>query len=166
MRYLRAALARIAGVFTKDRADDELREELQAHIDMATAENVRRGMQPEEARRRAMLAAGGLTQAAEAVRAQRGLPWLEGVAADIKYALRALRHTPAFTTVVVITLALGIGANTTVFTLVNAVLFKGLPFEHSEQIMHLSNNQLSKGRDRIPVSYPDFEADLAALLRG
>ena len=155
MRYLRAALARIAGVFTKDRADDELREELQAHIDMATAENVRRGMQPEEARRLAMLAAGGLTQAAEAVRAQRGLPWLEGVAADIKYALRALRHTPAFTTVVVITLALGIGANTAIFSVVRGVLLKPLPHRDGDRLVYLRQSADGPGQGDLNFSVPE-----------
>ena len=72
---------------------------------METAENIRRGMAPGEARRRAMLASGGLTAGIEAVRDQRGLPWIESVVADIRYAFRALRHTRAFTSVVVITLA-------------------------------------------------------------
>src|SRR5438093_11420235 len=98
MRHLRATLARIAGLFNGHRADDDLRDELQAHLDMETAENIRRGMNPAAARRQAMLSAGGLTQAAEAVRAQRGIPWIESVAADVKYALRTLRHSPAFTT--------------------------------------------------------------------
>ena len=71
MRLLRVALARIAGVFTRYRADDELSEELQAHLDMEIAENIRRGLPPNEARRRALLASGGLMQAAEAVREQR-----------------------------------------------------------------------------------------------
>src|SRR5712692_1365408 len=75
---------------------------------------------------------------------------------DLRFGARMLTKDPKFTAVVVLALALGIGANTTVFTLVNAVLFKGLPFERSEQIMHLSNNNLSKGNNRIPVSYPDF----------
>src|SRR5688572_3010897 len=74
MRHIRAALARIAGVFTGHRADDDLRDELQAHLDMETAENIRRGMRPDEARRRAALAAGGVTQAVEAVHDQRSLP--------------------------------------------------------------------------------------------
>ena len=74
MRHLRAALARLVGVFTGHRADDALRDELQSHMDLHTAENIRRGMHPDEARRQAMLASGGLTAAAEAVRDQRGLP--------------------------------------------------------------------------------------------
>src|SRR5205823_6329023 len=87
----RPALARIVGILTKNRADDEVREELQAHLEMETAENVRRGMPPDEARRKALLASGGITQAAESVRDRRGLPWIESLAADIRYALRTLR---------------------------------------------------------------------------
>jgi hypothetical protein len=77
MRHLRAVLARIAGLFIGNRADNDMRDELQAHLDMETAENIRRGMPPEEARRQALLASGGLTRAAEAVRDRRGLPWIE-----------------------------------------------------------------------------------------
>ena len=84
MRHLRSALARILGVFNKDSADDDLRAEFESHLEMETAEYIRRGMSPDEARRTALMASGGLSQAAEAVREQRGLPWLESLGADFK----------------------------------------------------------------------------------
>ena len=155
MRHLRAALARIAGFFTGHRADDDLREELQSHVDMETAENIRRGMRPEEARRRALLAAGGLTQAAESVRAQRGIPWIEGVAGDMRYALRALRHSRAFTVLVVITLALGIGATTAIFSVVRAVLLKPLPHRDGDRLVYLRHSIEGPGGDNISFSVPE-----------
>src|SRR5687767_4190742 len=104
MRYLRLALARLRGLFAGTREDQDLREELKSHLEMETAELIRRGMDPETARRQARLASGGLTQAAEAVRDQRGLPWIENVLADLRYGFRSLRRNPGFTAVVVITL--------------------------------------------------------------
>ena len=137
MSRIRGALARIAGVFRRNDADDDLRSEMEAHIEMETAENVRRGMQPNEARRQAILASGGLTQAVEAVRDQRGLPWAEAIAADIRYALRSLRHAPVFATIVVLTLALGIGANTAIFSVVRGVLLKPLPHRDGDRLVYL-----------------------------
>ena len=91
MRYLRAALARFTGLFAGPAADADLGAELESHVEMETAENIRRGMPPDEARRQALLNSGGLTQAADAVRDQRGLPWIESIGADIRYAARAGR---------------------------------------------------------------------------
>src|SRR5205809_1060810 len=155
MRQIRGALARIAGVFTGHRSDDDLHEELQAHLEMEIAENIRRGMHPDAARRKALLASGGLTVAAESVRAQRGLPWVESVLADIKYAVRTLRHSPAFTTIVVITLALGIGANTAIFSVVRGVLLKPLPHRDGERLVYLRHSIDGPGGASIAFSVPE-----------
>ena len=156
MRLLRSTLARIAGLFTRDRANDDLRDELQAHLEMETAENIRRGMHPNEARRQALLSAGGLTQATEAVRDQRGLPWMESMAADIRYALRTLRHSRAFTIVVVITLALGIGANTAIFSVVRGVLLKPLPHRDGSRLVYLRQSADGPGQANLNFSVPEI----------
>ena len=155
MRHVRAVLVRIAGVFTAHRADDDLRDELQSHLDMETAENIRRGMHPEEARRQAHLTSGGLTQAVDAVRDQRGLPWIDSIAADIRYALRALRHSRAFSTVVVLTLALGIGANTAVFSVVRGVLLKPLPHRDGDRLVYLRHSADGPSRANLSFSVPE-----------
>src|SRR5690348_15095529 len=100
MSYLRILMARISGMF-RDRgaSDNELREELEAHLEMQIAENVRRGMSLGDARRAALVAAGGMSSAAESVSEQRGLPVLETIAADARFALRTLRRSPAYTLV-------------------------------------------------------------------
>jgi putative ABC transport system permease protein len=166
MRYLRAALARIRGFLHAERADDELRDELQSHLEMEIAENVRRGMSSEQARREALIASGGLVLAAEAVRDQRGLPWIGGLAADVKYAVRSLRRTPAFTAVVVITLALGIGANTAIFSVVRGVLLKPLPHRDGDRLLYLRHSADGVGGANVLFSVPevrDFRNGAPAL---
>jgi putative ABC transport system permease protein len=155
MRFMRGAVARLAGVFTKYTNDDDMRAELQAHVEMETTENIRRGMAPDEARRQAMLASGGLTQAAEAVRDQRGLPWLESIGADLRYAFRSLRRSPAFSLIVIITLALGIGANTAIFSVVRGVLLKPLPHRDGQRLVYLRHSMDGPGGANLSFSVPE-----------
>jgi predicted permease len=162
MKHIRSAFARIAGLFTGRRVDDDLRDELEAHLEMETAENIRRGMHPDEARRQALIASGGMTFAAEAVRDQRGLPWIDDIASDIRYALRTLRRAPGFTSVVVITLALGIGANTAMFTLLRGTVLRPLPNKDAERLVYLHQAAPGAKDANTLFSVPEVEDYRAA----
>ena len=155
MSRLRAAIARLTGVFSRPASDDDLQAELESHVSMATEEYVRRGLTPDEARRRALLESGGIDQAAEAVRDQRGVPWLESLAADVRHAVRALRHSPAFAAVVVLTLALGIGANTAIFSVVRAVLLEPLPHRDGDRLVYLRHSMDGPAGENIAFSVPE-----------
>jgi putative ABC transport system permease protein len=156
MHRIRALLARLAAALRRAPDQDaELREELEAHLEMEIAEYVRRGMTPRDARRRALLASGGLTQAAEAVHEQRGLPWIEELSADVRYAFRTLRRAPGFTAVVVLTLALGVGANTAIFSVVRGVLLKALPHRDGDRLVYLRHAMDGLGGASIAFSVPE-----------
>jgi predicted permease len=127
MDWLSVLLSRCMALFGKRKLDADLDEELQAHIDFAVEENVRGGMPEDQARRRALLKFGGVTQIKETYRIRRGLPFVEALAQDIRYGTRQIFRSPAFAVVAILTLALGIGANTAIFTLTHALLLSSLP---------------------------------------
>lgn len=153
---LRSFLSRARTVFSTRAADDDFAQELDSHLALLTDENIRRGMSPEEARRAARLRLGGSAQLQQTNRQLRGLPFLESLLQDIRYALRMLRKSPGFTTVTILTLAFGIGANTAIFSLVDAVLLRTLPVQHPEELRILGRSY--DGEPNVTMTNPLWEA--------
>src|SRR6266853_3063977 len=134
----------------RPRMESEMDRELRFHQQAYAEDLIRRGMAPTEAARAARREFGGVEQAKELYRDQRGLPFLETLMQDVRYALRMLRKNPGFTVVAVVTLALGIGASTSVFSLINAVLIRSLPYKEPERLVYLWS---PNPRFQLPVEY-------------
>ena len=134
IRQLRGWVVRLCGLFQRVRREREFAEELESHLALHIEDNLRAGMSPEEARRQALIKLGGVTLTQELHREQRGVPMLETLWQDLRFGLRMLRKNPGFSLIAVLTLALGVGANTAIFTLINAALLKTLPVKDPKQI--------------------------------
>ena len=151
-------------LFHKDRVDHEFTEEIQSYVDMLTEEKIRQGFTPREARRNALVEVGGVEQVQEKVREIRMGQFIETAWRDVRFGVRALVHSPIFSVVTVLSLALGIGANTAIFSVVNGLLLRPLPYPEPEQIVHVWHTppqQSFPGLDRFsvsPANYVDWKA--------
>lgn len=160
MRTLNKLRLRLRSLFFRRNVEDELEAELRFHLDQLVEENVAAGAAPDEARKLALLKIGGITQFQEECRDMRRVNYIDDLLRDLRHAARSLHRNPGFATLAVLIMALGIGANTAVFTVVNAVLLKPLSYRDPDRIVTLSN--FSTNREAATalakqVSIPDFQ---------
>src|SRR5580693_3272504 len=152
MKSLRRFFTRLINTAARRAPDERLREEIEEHIALETAEYLRAGLSPVEARRQAMLKFGGVEAIRQDYRAERGLLLIENLVRDVRFALRMLRKSPGFTAVAVVTLAVAIGANAVVFGVLNALILRPLNVPQAESLWGIE-----RGSDRaVNQSYPDY----------
>jgi predicted permease len=149
MDFLRTLGARFRALFRRRQLDADFDDELRAHIDLAIADNLRKGLPDDDARTQALRAFGGLTQTREAYRIQRGIPFLAQCARDFRYAFRQLRKAPVFALTAIFTLALAIGTNTAIFSVMHAVLLRMLPARDPDRLFYITHEHTP---DNVPVS--------------
>ena len=153
----RQSLQRFQSFFRRSQLDQDLHAETAAHLEMAVEENLRNGMSPGQARRQALIDFGGAQQATEQHRDSRGLPFLDVLFQDLRYTFRTLRKDRAFTVIAIVILALGIGANIVVFSVVNTILLRPLPFTAPEQLAWFTGNHGEGGLSGVTYNVGYYE---------
>ena len=136
MRRLRILLSRVRGLVRTRDLDQDLREQIDTHLEEATEEYLLQGLAPEEARRAALLRFGSIVQVEEACRDARGR-WHQDLSKDVRYGLRTFRRNPGFATIAVVSLAMGIGANAAIFSIVNSLMFRARPVSDPDRLVEL-----------------------------
>ena len=161
LAFLKSIVSRFRAQSSPQNVDREFQHELDTHLEMATQENIRRGMTTEDAARAARIRLGGDTQLKETNRELRGLPFIETALQDFRFAFRMLSKNPGFSAIAILTLALGIGANTAIFSVVYAVLLKPLPYTDSEQLFTVFQQGTKDAKNKNGFSFAnmrDFQA--------
>jgi hypothetical protein len=157
MRCIRVFFFRLAGLFIRDRQERELADELESHLQLHIEDNLRAGMTPVEARRQALIKLGGVEQTKEIYRDRRGLPTLESLIQDVRYGLRMLAKSRGFTVIALLTLALGIGGTTAIFSVVYGVLIDPWPYRDSDRLAVLdAHNTAQTWLNWAQVSAPEW----------
>src|SRR5919199_156373 len=156
MRILREWIHRLWGTLLPRRRDSDLEQELRLHLELGAEDARRRGLNATDSVRAARLKAGGTSQAMDALRDQRGVPWLDDLTRDAQHGIRMLRRTPVFTVVALLTLALGIGANTAIFSIVDGVILRPLDYPKPAQLMFVTTEFPELGLTRNPLSVQEY----------
>src|SRR5262252_1350931 len=145
MEWFNILRARLRALFRRESVLQDIEEELRVHVEMETETNIKRGMPPDEARAAALKSFGALARNTELGYDIRGGGWLETLWQDLRYGVRMLLKAPGFTAVAALTLALGIGVNTAIFTVVNAVILRQLPFPNADRLVRLRESNPERG---------------------
>ena len=156
MRFLRRFLRRLSNLVMRRSADQRLREELAEHLALQTEENLRAGMSPDEARRQAVLRLGASEVIRERHRDEHGLPPIENLLSDLRYAVRMLRKSPGFSFIAITTIALGVGATTAIYSLIDATLLHPLPYPNPAELVRIQDDLPGVGAQSVGISVPEW----------
>jgi hypothetical protein len=157
MRSLKRFLARLKNVAMRRQNDRRLREEMEEHLALQTEENLRAGMAPQEAHRQAVLKFGAAQAVREDNHSEQGLPFIETLLQDLRYAMRQLAKSPGFASIAILTMALGIGATTAIFSVVDATLLHPLSYPHPEQLVRIEDDLPGLSTRDAGISVPEWK---------